>query len=144
MTLPASSASPSALELRDASACSVIMCARLFVQWYRSTSPGWFAANSLHWPAANAANTYSQQQLVQVIFKLWKDVFNVHQTCSYSDLSSTCQVWHMQAVLAVIVKQDVSHHLMLSTFAGCLSCLLFFFLSLNLLKACSHYNECSL
>lgn len=84
------------------------MCAVLFAKWYRSTMPAWFAANSLHWPAANAAKTYSTRQLVQVIFKLWKDVFNVDQTCSYSGLSSTCQVWHMQAALFYLKAGHVS------------------------------------
>lgn len=70
--------------------------------------PGLFAASSLHWPAANTANTYSLRQQVQVIFKLWKDVFNVDQTCSYSGLSSICQVWHMQAALFHLKAGHVS------------------------------------
>lgn len=77
-----------------ADTCSVMMCIRLFMKLCRATLPAWSAANSLHWPSANAANTYSPRQLVQVIFKPWKHIFNLDQAHSYSGLLSTSQVWH--------------------------------------------------
>lgn len=134
MTLSASSILLSTLQSRDATTSSIMMCAMLFAKWYRSTMPGWFAANSLHWPAANTTNTYSPRQLVQVIFKLWKDVFNVDQTCSYSGLSSTVYAkFGTCKQLSFIWKQDMSYHLMLDSFTGSI-----------ISRSFSHQDECSL